>query len=307
MRLEVGPERQSGPWQKYPKFLEASSPMSLFCRAGRGFLALVLAAAMASFGLTAPAHAQAIPDAGQQPLMPIGVGDTITIAVYDQPDMTATVYVSDDGTVPVALAGAVHVAGLSPAGAAQAIEKALRDGHFFKKPHVTITVVQSRSQRVSVLGEVGSPGRYPIDSKTTIFDLLAQAGGAKDTAATTIYLLRTGKDGNTARYPIDLRVMADNSKSIANQSLQGSDSIFVPKAEEFYIYGEVSQPNKYRLEPGMTIVQAIIRAGGITARGSRNRVEVKRKGPNGEDVLSKGKLDEVIQPNDVIRVKESIF
>jgi polysaccharide export outer membrane protein len=281
--------------------------MSLFCRAGRGFLALVLAAAIASFGLTAPAQAQAIPDAGQQPLMQIGAGDTIMISVYDQPDMTATVYVSDDGTVPVALAGPVHVAGLSPAGASEAIEKALRDGHFFKKPHVTITVVQSRSQRVSVLGEVGSPGRYPIDSKTTVFDLLAQAGGAKDTAASTIYLLRTGKDGNTVRYPIDLRVMADNSKSIANQSLQGSDSIFVPKSEEFYIYGEVSQPNKYRLEPGMTIVQAIIRAGGVTARGSRNRVEVKRKGPNGEDVLSKGKLDEVIQPNDVIRVKESIF
>ena len=215
-------------------------------------------ATIASFGLTAAqAQAQDTPDAGQQPLMPIGVGDTIMISVYDQPDMTATVYVSDDGTVPVALAGAVHVAGLSPAGASQAIEKALRDGHFFKKPHVTITVVQSRSQRVSVLGEVGSPGRYPIDSKTTVFDLLAQAGGAKETAASTIYLLRTGKDGNTARIPIDLRIMADNSKSIASQSLQGNDSIFVPKAEEFfYLRRGLKQPNKYRLEPGMTIVQA---------------------------------------------------
>lgn len=281
--------------------------MSLFSRAGRGFMALLLAAPVAYFGLTAQTLAQEIPDAGQQPLMQIGAGDTIMIAVYDQPDMTATVYVSDDGTVPVALAGAVHVAGLSPAGAAQAIEKALRDGNFFKKPHVTVTVVQSRSQRVSVLGEVGSPGRYPIDSKTTIFDLLAQAGGAKETASSTIYLLRTGKDGTTARYPIDLRVLADNPKSIANQSLQGSDSIFVPKADEFYIYGEVTAPNKYRLEPGMTIVQAIIRAGGVTARGSRNRVEVKRKGPSGEDILSKGKLEDLVKPNDVIRVKESIF
>jgi polysaccharide biosynthesis/export protein len=281
--------------------------MSLFSRAGRGFMTLLLAAPVAYFGLTAQALAQEIPDAGQQPLMQIGAGDTIMIAVYDQPDMTATVYVSDDGTVPVALAGAVHVAGLSPAGAAQAIEKALRDGNFFKKPHVTVTVVQSRSQRVSVLGEVGSPGRYPIDSKTTIFDLLAQAGGAKETASSTIYLLRTGKDGTTARYPIDLRVLADNPKSIANQSLQGSDSIFVPKADEFYIYGEVTAPNKYRLEPGMTIVQAIIRAGGVTARGSRNRVEVKRKGPSGEDILSKGKLEDLVKPNDVIRVKESIF
>jgi polysaccharide export outer membrane protein len=196
---------------------------------------------------------------------------------------------------------------MSPAGAAQAIEKALRDGKFFNNPHVTITVVQSRSQRVSVLGEVGTPGRYPIDSKTTVFDLLAQAGGAKDTAASTIFLLRTDKGGNTTRFPIDVRVMADSTQSIANLSLQGGDSIFVPKAEEFYIYGEVSQPNKYRLEPGMTVVQAIVRAGGVTARGSRNRVEVKRKGPNGEDVVSKAKLDDLVKPNDVLRVKESIF
>jgi polysaccharide biosynthesis/export protein len=279
--------------------------MSFFCRAGRGLLALVFAAYLATLGFAGRAQAQNVPDAGDQPLMQIGPGDTITMLVYDQPDMTATVYVSDDGSVPVALAGSVHVAGLSPAGAAHAIEKALRDGKFFNDPHVTITVVQSRSQRVSVLGEVGLPGRYPIDSKTTVFDLLAQAGGAKESASSTIFLLRTDKGGNTARYPIDLRVTAN--KSIANQSLQGGDSLFVPKAEEFYIYGEVSHPDKFRLEPGMTIVEAIVRAGGVTARGSRNRVEVKRKGPNGQDVITKGKLNDLIQPNDVIRVKESIF
>lgn len=295
MRLKAG----------YLRFLEASILMSLFCRAGRGLLALAFAAYFASYGLASHAHAQGVPVAGEAPLMQIGPGDTIMMLVYDQPDMTATVYVSDDGTVPVALAGSVRVAGLSPEGAAQAIEKALRNGKFFNDPHVTVTVVQSRSQRVSVLGEIGLPGRYPIDSKTTIFDLLAQAGGAKDTASSTIYLLRTDKAGNTTRYPIDLRVTAD--KSIANQSLQGGDSIFLPKAEEFYIYGEVSHPDRFRLEPGMTIVQAIVRAGGVTARGSRNRVEVKRKGPNGEDVLTKGKLNDLIQPNDVIRVKESIF
>jgi len=140
--------------------------MSLFCRAGRGFLALVLAAPLASFGFTTPAQAQAqdVPDAGQPPLMQIGVGDTITIVVYDQPDMTATVYVSDDGTVPVALAGPVHVAGLSPAGASQAIEKALRDGNFFKKTprdHHRGAVAQSaglRSGRSRLTGPI--PDRF---------------------------------------------------------------------------------------------------------------------------------------------------
>jgi polysaccharide export outer membrane protein len=282
----------------------------------RASISLVFAAAIVCCGLAANARAQSTAnqtpaaaqasDTTQQPLMQIGVGDSIMISVYDQPDMTATVYVSDDGTVPVALAGPVHVAGLSPAGAAQAIEKALRVGKYFKDPHVTITIVQVRSQRVSVLGEVASAGRYPIDSKTSVFDLLAQAGGVKDTAATTIYLLRT-ENGTTARYPIDLRIMSGGSKSPSTLSLQAGDSILVPKADEFYIYGEVAAPAKYRLEPNMTLVQAIVRAGGVTIRGSRNRVEIKRKGPNGETLLIKGKLDELVQPDDVIRVKESIF
>jgi polysaccharide export outer membrane protein len=286
-------------------------------RTWRGLAALAVISSAAAVGLCAFSAAATpqpqssvkleVPEGGKQPLVQLGVGDSITISVYDQPDMTATVYISDDGTVPVALAGPVHVAGLSPAAAAQAIDKALRDGKYFNDPHTTITVVLSRSQRVSVLGEVGSPGRYPIDSKTTIFDLLAQAGGTKETSATTIYLLRNDKDGKVIRYPINLRVMGDDQKSIATQSLQGGDSIFVPKVEQFYVYGEVTSPNVYRLEPGMTIVQAIVKAGGITQRGSRRRIEVTRKGPNGEEIKTSGKLEDLIKPDDVIRVKESIF
>src|SRR5882757_8346402 len=125
--------------------------------------------------------------ADPSPIIQLGPSDTVSIGVYGQPDMNATVYISDDGTVPVAFAGAVKVAGLSPADAAKQIEKALRDGKFFNDPHVTITLVQSRSQRVSVLGEVGTVGRFPIESNTTLFDLLALAGGPKDTAASVIY------------------------------------------------------------------------------------------------------------------------
>jgi polysaccharide biosynthesis/export protein len=272
-------------------------------------LAMTLLVVVGLVGLSASQPATAVQlDAagGQHPLLQLGVGDSITISVYDQPDMTATVYVSDDGTVPVALAGPVRVLGLSPSSAASAIEKALRDGKFFKDPHVTIAVVTSRSQRVSVLGEVNTPGRYPIDSSTGILDLLAQAGGTKESGASTIYLLRPDKDGRVSRYPIDLHALAGSQPTGATQSLQGGDSILVPKVEQFYLYGEVAQPNVYRLDPGMTIEQAIVRAGGITLRGSRSRIEVKRHGPSG-DVTSKGKLEDPIHPDDVIRVKESIF
>jgi polysaccharide export outer membrane protein len=241
------------------------------------------------------------------PLLQLGAGDSVTIQVYGQPDMGATVYVSDDGSIPVALVGSVQVAGLSPAQAGLRIEKALRDGKFLVNPHVTLIVTQSRSQRVSVLGQVGTPGRYPIESNTSIFDLLAQAGGVKDDGADVVYLLRPDKDGKETRYPINLKLMVNGGPPAQTERLKGGDTVFVPRADQFYIYGEVAQPGKYKVEPGMTIVQAIARAGGVTLRGSQNRVEIKRHKSDGSYQTTKAKLGEAVQPDDVIRVKESIF
>jgi polysaccharide export outer membrane protein len=221
--------------------------------------------------------------------------------------MTTTVNVSDDGTLRVPLAGPVQVGGASPSEASQRIEKALRDGKFLLDPHVTLTVQLSRSQRVSVSGQVGKPGLYPIESNTTIFDLLALAGGELDTGSEQIFLLRQDASGTLQRYPINLRGLDDVKKAIPTQALHGGDSIFVPRAEQFYIYGEVTTPNKYRLEPDMTVVEAISRAGGITPRGSERRIDIKRRTPNGTYINIKAKLSELVQPDDVIHVKESIF
>jgi polysaccharide export outer membrane protein len=245
-------------------------------------------------------------------IIQIGPGDSVNIQVYGQPDMNTTVYVSDDGTIPVPLAGPVQVARMSPAEASQKIEKALRDGKFLLKPQVTLAVLVSRSQRVSVLGQVGHPGLYPIESNTSIFDLLALAGGALDTSADEIFLLRTDAAGNVQRYPINLKGLEalkgldDAKQSIPTQALHGGDSVIVPRAEQFYIYGEVTTPNKYRVEPQMTVIQAISRAGGVTPRGSERRVDIKRLS-NGNYVTIKAKLNDLVKPDDVIHVKESIF
>jgi polysaccharide biosynthesis/export protein len=240
-------------------------------------------------------------------IIQFGPGDSVKIEVYGQPDMTTTVYVSDDGTISVPLAGPVPISGLSPSEASQRIEKALRDGGFLVDPHVTLTVVQSLSQRVSVLGQVGKPGVYPIESNTTIYDLLAAAGGALETSANVVYLLRTDTSGNVQRYPINLTGLENAKSSIPNQSLHGGDSIFVPRGEQFYIYGEVTAPNKYRVEPEMTVIQAIIRAGGVTPRGSERRVDIKRMTADGKYQTFKAKLNDLIKADDVIHVKESIF
>ena len=113
--------------------------------------------------------------------------------VYGKPELSTTVYVSDDGTIPVPLAGGVQVAGQSPARAAQSIATAFRKGGLLVDPQVTVFLVQSRSQQVSVLGAVRTPGRFAVESRTTVLDVLAQAGGATG---------RTGAASRSNRYSI---------------------------------------------------------------------------------------------------------
>lgn len=240
-------------------------------------------------------------------IITLGPGDSVNIQVYGQPDMTTTAYVADDGTLSVPLAGPVQIAGLSPSEASQRIEAALKNGHFLVDPHVTLAVLVSRSQRVSVLGQVGKAGIYQIESNMTIFDLLAQAGGALETGSDVIFLLRTDSNGVVQRYPLNTKNLDEVQKSIPGHALRGGDTIFIPRAEQFYIYGEVTSPNKYRVEPDMTVIEAIARAGGVTPRGSERRVDIKRMAADGSYVTVKAKLNDPVKPDDVIHVKESIF
>ena len=157
-----------------------------------------------------------------------------------------------------------------------------------------------------MLGEVKNPGRYTLDSRTSIFDLLAQAGGASADAADTIYLIRHGdKDGPTQRIPVAMQELVRHSAG--ELSLHGGDSIYVPKAPQFYIYGEVRTPARYRLDSGMTVVQAIAMGGGVTDRGSDSRIEIRRRNPDGSFKTFSAHATDTVQADDVIRIKERIF
>jgi polysaccharide export outer membrane protein len=260
--------------------------------------------------LESPAAAAQIEQAAAgHALVELGVGDTIKVDVFGRPELDTTTYVADDGTIRLPLAGSVAVRGLSPNDAGRKIESAYQAGQFLVNPHVTVNVVTSRSQRVSVLGEVHAPGRYPIESNTTVLDLLAQVGGVTDKGADQIYILRADSTGQLQRMPVDLKGTMDGNVGAPAvlQTLRGGDSIIVPPAPKFFISGEVKAPAAYRVESGMTVVQAIARAGGITEKGSARRVSIKRKNPNGGYTVISGKSEEKIQPDDLITVKERIF
>ncbi|HTE41921.1 MAG TPA: SLBB domain-containing protein, partial [Steroidobacteraceae bacterium] len=136
---------------------------------------------------------------------------------------------------------------------------------------------------------------------------LAQAGGTTERSGNVMYIIRANSAGEAERSAIDLRGLHNQQYSLKLLTLQGGDSVFVPPAEQFYIYGEVQTPNMYRLEPEMTVLQAISRGGGLTKVASSSRIEIKRRDPSGQLVTRKVSMNEQVLADDVIYVKESFF
>lgn len=244
---------------------------------------------------------------GAAPALTLQPGDSVNLQVYGRPELATATTVSDDGTITVPLLGNVRVANLSPARAGQRIAAAFRQGRFLVDPQVTLSLAGARGTQVSVLGAVKTPGRFVIEPRTTVLDALAQAGGINENGASTVILLRPGQAGKVTRYAIDLKGLGQGRSAVPTLALRAGDSLFVPPADQFYILGEVKAPNMYRLEPGMTVVQAISRGGGITPRGSTSRVEIKRRKADGSYATGSAELGDLLQADDVIRVKERIF
>lgn len=261
-------------------------------------------AAKPSTGLASSAAADAVSSA---PTLLLRTGDVVSVQVYGRPELALTTAVAEDGSITVPLVGNVTVADLSAAKAGQRIAAAYRHGMFLVDPQVTLSLANARGNQVSVLGAVKTPGRFPVDPRTTVLDVLAQAGGITENGASTVVLLRPDKTGKTTRYAIDLKGLSQGRLAVPTLALRGGDSLFVPPAEQFYILGEVKAPNMYRLEPGMTVVQAISRGGGITPRGSSSRIEIKRRSPDGSYLTGSADLGDALQADDVVRVKERIF
>ena len=91
-----------------------------------------------------------------------------------------------------------------------------------------------------------------------------------------------------------------------NITLRDGDTIFVPRAETFFVTGHVVSPGSYVLEPGMTVLQALSLAGGVTDRGSTRRMKVIRI-LNGEKQELSVNLSDVVRPGDTIVVAQRFF
>lgn len=237
----------------------------------------------------------------------LGAGDSIGIQVYQSPDLTLESRVSENGVVSYPLIGNVQLGGLSLVEAEKTIADALRSGGFVRSPQVNITLKQVRGNQVAVLGQVNRPGRFPLETgNTRVSDMLASAGGVTPTGD-DVLILTGRRQGQEFRRVIDIPGLFLNQKPDDDVVVAGGDTLYINKAPVFYIYGEAQRPGPYRIERGMTVMQALAQGGGPTARGSQNRLKLHRRGVAGKVIETVPELTDVVRPEDVIFVRESLF
>ncbi len=237
----------------------------------------------------------------------LGAGDVIRVQVYQSPDLSQETRILETGFISYPLIGPTKVAGLTIPEAEAVIAKALKAGGFIQQPQVTIAQLQIRRKTVTVLGAVGRPGLYPLDNlNTRLSNILAAAGGIAQGGSDSV-ILAGKRDGKPMRQEIDVAATFLDDKVANDVVLLSGDTIYVHRAPSFYVYGEAGKPGPYRLERNMTVMQALVTAGGPTQRGTERNLRLNRRMPDGSIKESRPELTDLVKPDDVIFVRESLF
>lgn len=272
---------------------------------GRGLAAL---AALLILAVATPARAQQTPTAPLQQQYLIVPGDILRIIVFKNPDLSLDVRVSEGGTLSYPLIGSVPVGGLSLPAAERKIADLLKEGGFVLNPQVNILTTQALGGLVSVIGDVRTPGRYSVEtSGGHVSGMIAAAGGISPTGSDRIVVSGT-RNGKPFRREIDVVAMSSIGGNSADDiSLAGGDTMFVNHAPLFYIYGQVQKPGQLPLVRGMTVMQALAAGGGVTGKGTSRGIVRHRRDASGKVKEEGVSLDDDVQDQDVIYVKESLF
>jgi protein involved in polysaccharide export with SLBB domain len=202
----------------------------------------------------------------------IGPGDELKILIWGRVNDNLDLTVGRDGSILVPEFGPVQVAGLTFGQAKKLIEDR---GKQITGVNVDVTMGQLRTIQVFVIGEVTQPGAYTISALSRVSNALASAGGISKIGSLRRVELRRG--GKTIRI-IDLYRLLLTGNNSDDVQLEPNDVIFVPVIGPVAaVAGDVKRPAIYEMTGGGSNIGSIIRlAGGITAFGYSQRIQVER-------------------------------
>jgi polysaccharide export outer membrane protein len=191
---------------------------------------------------SAIAHGQqsATPPSEPKRIVPYRIitNDRLGVHIFQEDDLGITARVDSKGDMNLNMVGEVHVAGQTLEDAERTIEAAYVAGQFLRNPKVTLTVEELAPREISVQGYVKSPGRYPlpIETATTLVDMISKAGGLQDTAwGTRVRVTRIMPDGGAHVFEVDVdgvmkgKIKDKDKVQAANMILEPGDVIYVPE------------------------------------------------------------------------------
>lgn len=245
----------------------------------------------------------------------VGPGDTIEVAVFEVEDLDRSVTIAADGRIRLPLIGAIEVGGNTPREIEAQISSLYADG-YLRNPQVTVSVVDFRSQPVSVLGAVREPGVYQLLGRRRLSDVLALAGGLSEEVGDSVRISRSS-DGEAQR---EIEVSVSSLLSLHpspddNPWIEPHDSIQISKAGVVYVLGAVGRPGGFPIkeqEP-MTALRAISLAEGTEGVAAKKRVRIIRRRDGLEEelpirldrILAGKAPDPVLEPNDIVYLPDS--
>lgn len=235
----------------------------------------------------------------------IGDEDVLQISVWGNPELTVQVPVRPDGMISVPLLGDVRATGLTPSELKILLEKEY--AKYIKAPTVSVIVTAINSFKVFVVGEglriggtsgIAASGAITLKRNTTLLQLLAQLGSLQNSDLHNAFLLRDKKKLNIDFYR--LVVKGDISQDI---ELKPNDVIFIPDNFErrIMVIGKVRTPSVVSYREGMTVLDAILNAGGFTEFANPNNVLVIRREDNSNIKKIEVELKDVFKKGEVIK------
>ena len=207
--------------------------------------------------------------------------DLLEITVFKVPDLTREIRVGNNGSVTFPLIGSVRAHGMTPAQLERQIEQRLGKD-FMNNPQVTVVVKESTQNRVTVEGAVRQPGVFPVTGNMTVLQAIALAGGLEAKADTRrAILLRRNARGQISQQPIDIAAIRQGR--MQDLMLLQDDRIVVQQAtfNRFTVAGAVSNPGVFELQEGMTFLQAVAMAGGLTELADKRQAVLFRRNQSG--------------------------
>ena len=237
----------------------------------------------------------------------VGVKDVLQVVVRGFDDYSLPNAIVDaDGTIQHPDIGRIQVIGKTEREIAEEIRVAFMKKDILTKPVVTVTVKEYRSQNITIIGDgINKPGTYPVRGDADLLQAIGEAGGFNSQAGSTVVVTRRTSPPAAGAPAKEERLEVPRTELEMGRAsrifLRDGDTIFVSRAEVFFIDGQVRSPNEYVMRRNLTFGQAIVIAGGYTDRARKGKIEVQRM-VNGEIKKVSVKETDLVKAGDKVHI-----